>query len=177
MLPRTICCNYKISYNHELADLLCSWKSLKFLEFGFGQEDEKEFGSGFRKIIHEISIHCPNLVHLSVGSACIDEHSATTIATLLPNIEYLDLSYGHIQLDDLKIILQGCLQLSNLDVSHCIGFDENDAQILDLTSHIATIKCEGSYLYDNVDDDYFRINVGDADDGFGYAFYMDYLGL
>ncbi|XP_059630061.1 F-box protein FBW2-like [Cornus florida] len=81
------------------------------------------------------------------------ERDAWDVAALLPNLKYLDLSYAHLYDAHLDIILQGCKELLYLDVRYCVGFEEDDDEILKLASHIPTFLCEGSIRGDLSDDE------------------------
>ncbi|KAL5711701.1 hypothetical protein ACHQM5_013957 [Ranunculus cassubicifolius] len=134
-----------------ISKLIKKWKDLEHLSVFCGDH--------FDEIISEVSDHCSNFASLTTCKeiSCAD---ATTIATYLPNIKSLTLSGSRLDRQDLKIILAGCRELEFLDVTHCEGFDEDDADILKEASHIKTFLSEGSgennydYDYDNFQDDY-----------------------
>ncbi|KAM7488827.1 hypothetical protein LguiB_026311 [Lonicera macranthoides] len=131
-----------------------------------------QFSRDLEEIIAQISLHCKNFIQLSVANDNISSDAAIAIATLLPNIKGLALRRCELQRSDLVIILNGCKKLEYMDVSNCIGFESDDAQILNLASHITTFKCEGSCLYDDYYDG-FGLCSRDVDcyygsDGYGY---------
>lgn len=81
------------------------------------------------------------LVVLCASNARIEEDEALAIVTLLPKITHLFLEGESIEQKNLVTILQGCQQLVYLDVSDCIGFDEDDDEMLELASYITAFKC------------------------------------
>ncbi|XP_022764557.1 putative F-box/LRR-repeat protein 23 [Durio zibethinus] len=105
-----------------------------------------------KEVLAQVSLNCHNLLGLGIFNALIKEDEAMAIVTLLPKITHLFLRGAHMYQENLVTILQGCKQLVHLDVRDCIGFDEDDDEILKLASFITKFKCEGSTLYDY--DDY-----------------------
>ncbi|PIA38912.1 hypothetical protein AQUCO_02700244v1 [Aquilegia coerulea] len=94
-------------------------------------------------VLNQLHIHCPNLVTLGFQDVISDD-IASAIVTLFPNIKNLVLRGSSIWRESLILILSGCRKLELLDVSGCIGFDANDAEILKMASHIKTFKSEGA---------------------------------
>ncbi|KAM7485777.1 hypothetical protein LguiA_001786 [Lonicera macranthoides] len=142
--------------NHEgfiIPSMINKLKNLETLMLQFSQDLEE--------IIAQINLHCKNFVFLSVTNAEISSDAAIAIVTLLPNIKGLALRGCELQRSDLVIILNGCKELKYMDVSNCIGFESDDAEILNLASHITTFKCEGSNLYDDYDYG-FELHCSDA---------------
>ena len=97
-----------------------------------------------RGILAQIALHCNNFMRLSAPGINVGYWEASAIVTLLPNLRYLVLKGATIRQKRVVMILQGCKQLVHLDVRGCTGFDEDDAEILELASHIPSFMCEGS---------------------------------
>ena len=104
------------------------------------------------EILAQISLHCNNFIMLFAPRIYVGKDEATAIVTSLPNLKYLVLKGSTIEWENLVMVLQGCKKLLRLDVRECIGFEENDAEILALASHIPTFMCKGSILYDYDDE-------------------------
>ncbi|XP_059632161.1 putative F-box/LRR-repeat protein 23 [Cornus florida] len=116
--------------------LISKWTNLEWLTL--------QYSSYMQEILTQVSLHCKNFVGLAITEAYFCDKEASDIATLLPNIKYLCLSYAYLHEDDLEIILRGCKELLYLDVRYCVGFEEEEDEILKLASHIPTFMCEGS---------------------------------
>ncbi|KAF5205531.1 hypothetical protein FRX31_004888 [Thalictrum thalictroides] len=95
------------------------------------------------EILAEIYIHCKKFASLTVTDD-ISNEEASAIVTFVPNIKQLVLSHCHLPREDLILILSGCRRLELLDVTHCIGFDAEDAEVLSKASHIKIFKSLGS---------------------------------
>ncbi|RVW83583.1 hypothetical protein CK203_039304 [Vitis vinifera] len=92
---------------------------------------------------------------------------------LAANLRYLVLNGASIEQESLVMILQGCKQLIEIDVRDCDGFDEDDAEILKLASHIPSFMCKGSFLYDPFDD-YEHTQIDHNYRVYGYGCCYDY---
>ncbi|OMP08447.1 putative F-box/LRR-repeat protein 19-like protein [Corchorus olitorius] len=97
-----------------------------------------------KEVVAQISLNCKNFMRLGFSDASIEEDEALAIATFLPNITHLFLPETYIIEKSLVTILQCCKQLVHLDVSNCVGFFENDEEILKLASYITTFECKGT---------------------------------
>ncbi|XP_008222933.1 PREDICTED: F-box/LRR-repeat protein At3g48880-like [Prunus mume] len=118
------------------------------------------------ELLSPISLHCKNFRRLDIHGASVGEDAALSIVKLVPNIEHLSLRRARIPRGSLITILRGCKKLVCLDVSGCIGFDEEDEEISKLASHITSFSCLGSrprlyYDYDSDSQDYY-----DSDDDY-----------
>lgn len=122
--------------------LISKWKNLEMLSLGSRHNMEE--------ILAQISLHCNNFIMLFAPQIYVGKDEATAIVTSLPNLKYLVLKGSTIEWENLVMVLQGCKKLLRLDVRKCIGFEENDAEILALASHIPTFMCEGS-IYEEYD--------------------------
>ena len=116
--------------------LIPKWKNLEVLVL-----DRRH---RMKEILAQIALHCDNFMRLSAPGINVGYWEASAIVTLLPNLRYLVLKGATIRQKRVVMILQGCKQLVHLDVRGCTGFDEDDAEILELASHIPSFMCEGS---------------------------------
>ncbi|KAI3674848.1 hypothetical protein L2E82_51867 [Cichorium intybus] len=121
--------------NFEVSNSICNWKHLEALQV--------PSLIGLKKTIANISKHCQNFTHLSIYVPWLDEDVALAIASQLPHIKTLDLRFSTIERDALIVILKGCQELEQLDVSNCKGV-AGDNEILELASRIRVFKHEGS---------------------------------
>nr|XP_004309902.2 PREDICTED: F-box/LRR-repeat protein At3g48880-like isoform X1 [Fragaria vesca subsp. vesca] len=131
---------------NRILEIIGNWKYLEtlFMADSFGME----------KILSQISICCKNFSCLHMFNTRISEDEAMEIVSHLPKLKQLSLINGHIGRDNLVKLLKGCKDLVLLDVRDCVGFDEGDAEILKLASHITEFSCEGSKSADK----YYRDN-------------------
>lgn len=74
----------------------------------------------------------------------IDQVVATAIVSNLSTIKRLVLDEAKLEKVNLELILRGCKELELLYVRDCVGFDEDDEEILMLASGIKDFQCEGS---------------------------------
>ncbi|KAL6199989.1 hypothetical protein ACLB2K_029771 [Fragaria x ananassa] len=121
---------------NRILEIIGNWKYLEtlFMADSFGME----------KILSQISICCKHFSCLHMFNTRISEDEAMTIVSHLPKLKQLSLINAHIGRDNLVKLLKGCKDLVLLDVRDCVGFDEGDAEILKLASHITKFSCEGS---------------------------------
>ena len=138
--------SYNEFINGIIVKFISKWKYLEMLKLG--KYDLKE-------IIPQIGLHCNNLIWLSAPYTYIGKDEASTLVSSLSKVKYLDLHGGDFEKEALVMILQGCKQLVHLDIRQSFGFDDDDAEILELASHIPAFKCEGSIITpDWLDDDH-----------------------
>ncbi|XAR62564.1 hypothetical protein NMG60_11017381 [Bertholletia excelsa] len=135
-----------------ILEIISKWKNLEFIRL---------VGSlHLQEILGRVSTHCRNFNGLG-ATAYIGEEATLAIVTLVPKIKYLDLRRANIERKNLMKILKECRELEYLDARDCIGFDEDDEEIIKLGSHIRKFMREGSMLYDYDD---FKCSY--RDDGF-----------
>ncbi|KAL6293408.1 hypothetical protein ACE6H2_001550 [Prunus campanulata] len=123
-----------------ITELIGKWKRLEWLTLGSSYD--------LVKIFSQISIHCKDFWGLRVSNSIFNDE-AIAIVNFLPKIKHLILRNAYIDRDAHMKLLQGCTELQVLDVSDCIGFSEDDEEILKLASHITNFSCEGSIEYDD----------------------------
>ncbi|CAH1452973.1 unnamed protein product [Lactuca virosa] len=131
VLPRYL--SYVI--NFEVSNSICNWKELEALQIASL--------IGLKKTIANISKHCHNFNHLSIYVPWLDADVALAIASQLPHIKTLDLRLSAIERNDLIVILKGCQELEQLDVSKFKGV-AGDQEVQELASRIRVFKHEGS---------------------------------
>lgn len=146
-----------------ITELIGKWKRLEWLMLGSSYD--------LVKILSQISIHCKEFWGLRVSNANIVDDEAIAIVNFLPKIKHLILRNAYIDRDALMKLLQGCTELRALDVSDCIGFSEDDEEILKLASHITNFSCKGSEEYDY--DDYYDGGRISLDEGVYDGYYSD----
>ena len=118
--------------------LISKWKNLEVLSL--------RWSYNMADIIPQIGFHCKKFVQLNAPNSIIGKDESSAMVTFVPNIRHLFLKGSGIKQENLVIILQGCKELVSLDVSDCIGFKDDDAEILQLASHIPAFVCEGSRI-------------------------------
>lgn len=143
--------SYKDSYGDTISKIIVKWKSLEVLKL--------EHCSLTADIIYKIGLHCKNFVELSVTNDYIDQEVASAIVSKLVTIKRLVLDNSKLEKDDLVLILRGCQGLELLSVRNCVGFDEDDEEILKIASRIKDFRCESPTDTDCADDD---INCSDS---------------
>lgn len=121
--------------NFEVSNSICNWKDLEALQIASL--------IGLKKTIANISKHCRNFNHLSIYVPLLDEDVALAIASQLPHLKTLDLRFSIIERNTLIMILKGCQELEQLDVSKFKGV-AGDHEIQELASRICVFKHEGS---------------------------------
>ncbi|KAK1404197.1 hypothetical protein POM88_003802 [Heracleum sosnowskyi] len=159
---------YKDVLSYAILDLLVKWKSLEVLKL--------DKCNHLVHIIGGIGIHCKNLVELCVTNEDIDQEVASAIASSLATIKRLVLDKTKLKKVDLELILRGCKELELLYVRDCVGFDEDDEEILTLASGIKEFQCEGSRTQINNSSGYNEYICDDVyyDIYEDYAVYFDY---
>ncbi|VVA25474.1 PREDICTED: F-box/LRR-repeat [Prunus dulcis] len=148
-----------------ITELIGKWKRLEWLMLGSSYD--------LVKILSQISIHCKDFWGLRVSNADIFNDEAIAIVNFLPKIKHLILRKAEIDRDALMKLLQGCTELRVLDVSDCIGFSEDDEEILKLASHITNFSCKGSREYDYDDDGFYEDGSFLFDDVVYDGYYSD----
>ncbi|CBI16984.3 unnamed protein product, partial [Vitis vinifera] len=147
MLLRSKCPALKILVLHDfmphessilIPKLISKWKNLEVLSL--------RWSYNMADIIPQIGFHCKKFVQLNAPNSIIGKDESSAMVTFVPNIRHLFLKGSGIKQENLVIILQGCKELVSLDVSDCIGFKDDDAEILQLASHIPAFVCEGSRI-------------------------------
>lgn len=122
--------------------LIRNWKNLEVLRLMWAPHYVAE-------ILIQISLHCKNLFQLMLPKSYVGANEASAIVTHLPKIKHLSLKGATIEKKNLVMILRCCRELVRLDVRDCFLFEESDAEILELASHIPSFRCEGSTHINN----------------------------
>ncbi|KAK1404202.1 putative F-box/LRR-repeat protein 23 [Heracleum sosnowskyi] len=121
-----------------ISDLLVKWKSLEVLKLDSCRH--------LVEIIVKIGLklNCKNFVELSMKKTYIDQDVATAIVSNLSTIKRLVLDESNLEKVNLELILRGCKELELLYARDCVGFDEDDEEILRIASRIKYFQCKGS---------------------------------
>ncbi|CAL8989634.1 unnamed protein product, partial [Prunus brigantina] len=114
---------------HMNPELIGKWKNLEVVSLGSSLN--------LVIILALIKTHCKNFYGLDLSMTLIREREALAIVKLVTNIKYLNLKGAIVSRDSLVTLLRGCKDLVVLDVRDCIGFDENDDEILKFASHMS----------------------------------------
>ncbi|KAK1378111.1 F-box domain-containing protein [Heracleum sosnowskyi] len=137
------------------------WKNLEFISID-------DSGDSIVELIELVCIHSTSFTGLRIGGGDIYDYAAYKIVSLLPKLKYLAINHAILEKKNLLLILQGCRELVFLDVRNCIGFQEDDEEILKLSSVIKSFRCDGSKAQDpTCNDDYnycLDFEVQDYDD-------------
>lgn len=140
---------YDCDVGCAVSDLLVKWKSLEVLKLDMCRH--------LVQVIGNISLNCKNFVELSVTNSYVDQEVAIAIVSNLSTIKRLVLDKTKLEKVNLELILKGCKELELLHVRDCIGFDEDDEEILMFASGIKDFQCKGSrtkiYNYSGYDSD------------------------
>lgn len=107
----------------------------------------------FLELIEEIRANCPKFTGLHL-CGLFDGKDAKAIATSLPKLRSLIMSGSFVRRDDLVMILDGCKELQEVDISRCRGFDADDEILMKASSGIKKFVCEGSKVEDNYVNNY-----------------------
>ncbi|KAJ9676410.1 hypothetical protein PVL29_025099 [Vitis rotundifolia] len=128
-------------YNFSIEDIIpkfvSKWKSLEMMRLG-------KFH--MKSVVPQIGLHCNNFIWLSAPYTYIGKVEALVMVASLPKLKCLDLHRATFEKEALVMILQGYKQLVHLDIRDCWGFRGDDAEILELASHIPSFMCEGSSI-------------------------------
>nr|CAN65996.1 hypothetical protein VITISV_007693 [Vitis vinifera] len=131
---------YNSSIKHIIPKFVSKWKSLERMRIG------KFHVKSVLRLLPQIGLHCNNFIWLSAPYSYIRKDEALGIVASLPKLKYLDLHGADFEKEAVVMILQGCKQLVHLDIRDCRGFRGDDAEILELASHIPSFMCEGSSI-------------------------------
>lgn len=137
-------------YDRHIPEIMGRWKELELLDMGFKP-------SSFVPILEQISLNCKSFVGLQMYG-CVHKEDALAIVTHLPKLKYLAMKGSFLGKEELLVILDGCRELEELDVTRCTGFDVDD-EILRMASGIKTFEHKGSKLHDDYDYDDFILGL------------------
>lgn len=136
---------YGVCMEHKdiIPDLIVKWKNLEGLILGCI--------SCVKDILQPVHIHLPSFSGLRFITNNVDGETASAIVSLVPKLKRLIINQAKLKREDLLLILQGCKELEYLDVRNCTGFDQDDEEILRLSSGIKNFQCDGSKAKDPLD--------------------------
>lgn len=154
MLPPSICnSNFDI-----IPSLIAKLKNLEILGVGIS------FYEWTVEIFKLIGSHLPNFVGLFITSRYIDDYITLAIVVLLPKLKQLFINQARISKENIILIMQSCEELMHLEARNCIGFDEDDEDILKHSSTIKNFRCDGSRSFDDFYDGYVDVYDGTDSD-------------
>ncbi|KAG1348021.1 F-box/LRR-repeat protein [Cocos nucifera] len=130
-------------YEKHIPEILGRWKELEFLDMGLKP-------LSFVPILEQISLKCKSFVGLQMYG-CLYREDALAIVTHLPKLKYLAMKGSYLSKQELLVILDGCRELEELDVTRCRGFDVDD-EILRKASGIKAFEYKGSKFHDDYDE-------------------------
>lgn len=128
----------RVSVEHRdiIPSLIMKFKNLEGLMLG---------NAYFVKDILElIPIHLPKFALLDLRNCFVGGEAAAAIVSHVPKLKVLIMDQATLDREDLLLIMQSCKQLERLHVRNCMGFAEDDEQILRLSSGIKDFQCSGS---------------------------------
>ena len=124
-----------------IPSLLIKWKNLEGLKLG-----DLTFVD---QILEPIPIHLPKFASLDLRNCSVSGEAAAAIVSHVPKLKHLSMTQSIVKKEYVILIMQGCKQLEILDVRSCIGFEEDDEDILRLSSGIKYFQCHGSKAIDD----------------------------
>ncbi|TQD83489.1 hypothetical protein C1H46_030959 [Malus baccata] len=98
------------------------------------------------KTLQHVGKSCKNFAGLQLTNAAIGRSEAEAIVTFVPNLSFLSLRRSQIPRELMVMLLKGMKNLVLLDVRECVGFDQQDEEILRLASEIPTFLCRGARI-------------------------------
>lgn len=131
------------TYEKHIPEIIGRWKELEFLDMGLKP-------SSFVPILEQISLNCKSFVGLRMYG-CLYKEDALAIVAHLPKLKYLAMKGSYLGKQELLVILDGCRELEELDVTRCRGFDVDD-EILRKASGIKAFEYTGSKFHDDYDE-------------------------
>ncbi|XP_020594066.1 F-box/LRR-repeat protein At3g48880-like [Phalaenopsis equestris] len=127
--------------DRQIPGLMARWKDLEILEM-------KWKPLYFLELVEEIRANCPKFTGFHL-CGYFDGKDAKAIVECLPKLRSLNMSGSFVKRDDLVMILEGCRELQDVDVSRCRGFDAEDEILKKASSGIKKFVCEGSKVQEN----------------------------
>ena len=128
--------SYNEYINGIIVKFISRWKNLEMLKLGKYH---------LKEIIPQIGLHYNNLIWLSSPYTYLGKEEASSMVSSLSELKYLDLHGGDFEKEALVMILQGCKQLVHLDISKSFGFNDDDAEILELASQFLNSCAKGRW--------------------------------
>ncbi|KAH0457722.1 hypothetical protein IEQ34_013037 [Dendrobium chrysotoxum] len=122
--------------DQQIPGLIARWKDLEILEM-------KWKPILFLELIEEIRANCPNFMGLHLCGH-FEGKDAEAIVKCLPKLRSLVMRGSFLRREELMMILNGCKELQEVDVSRCRGFDADDEILKKASSRIKKFACEGS---------------------------------
>ncbi|KAG8062824.1 hypothetical protein GUJ93_ZPchr0003g17449 [Zizania palustris] len=146
----------------RLPELIPRWRRLQHLEL-----DSKP--TSFPAFAAQLALHCPDLAGLKT-SGSIKPEDAAAMAASLPTLRSLCLDRSYLPKQELLAILACCTELREFTARSCVGFDDDEEEVLRRGARIERFDIGGSRLLDEPDNE--AIN---GDDGYCDSSYVDVM--
>ncbi|KAK8919375.1 hypothetical protein KSP39_PZI021252 [Platanthera zijinensis] len=131
----------------QLPELISRWREMETLEMTWKP-------ISFLQILEQIRLFCPNFCELNL-CGFFNGRDAEAVIRCLPRLKTLLMSASFLRRDELLVILEGCKELAELDVSRCRGLDVDDG-ILKRAAKMIRFSCEGCKPDDNYGVNYYN---------------------
>ncbi|KAK1645699.1 hypothetical protein QYE76_063504 [Lolium multiflorum] len=142
-----------------LPELIPRWPLLRHLEL-------ESKPSSFPAVVAQLGTHCPNFSGLKT-SGSIKPEDVAAMAASLPGLRSLCLDSSYLPKQELLAILAGCKQLVDFSARNCVGFSEQDEEVIARGARIERFEIGGSRFVDD------EIMAGD--DEFCGSSYVDVM--
>jgi len=121
----------------RLPDLVPRWPLLEHLEL------EAKPSFSFPALAAQLALHCPGFASLQTSGAVKPEDVAA-LARSLPRLRSLCLDRSYLPKEHLLAILAGCRELREFSARSCVGFDDEDEEVLRCGARIQRFDVGGS---------------------------------
>lgn len=118
----------------QLPELMGRWKEMETLEMAWKP-------ISFLQMLEQIGHFCPNFSGLNL-CGFFNGRDAEAMTRCLPRLKTLLMSASFLRREDLLLILEGCKELEEVDVSRCRGLDVDEG-LLRRASKMKRFSCEG----------------------------------
>ncbi|ONM07088.1 F-box/LRR-repeat protein At3g48880 [Zea mays] len=132
----------------RLPDLVPRWPLLEHLEL-----ETKPSSSSFPALAAQVALHCPAFASLKTSGA-FKREDAAALARSLPRLRSLCVDRSYLPKEQLLAILAACRDLREFSARSCVGFDDEDEEVLRHGARILRFDVGGSKLVDELDDEF-----------------------
>ncbi|KAL0926517.1 hypothetical protein M5K25_002757 [Dendrobium thyrsiflorum] len=143
----------------QLPELICKWKEMETLEMTWKP-------ISFLQMLEQIKLYCPNFSELNL-CGFFNGKDAQAIIRCLPKLKCLLMSASFLRKYDLLMILEGCKELEEVNVSRCRGLDVDDV-VLKKASKMKKFEFEGCKPEENYGNTYYNYDDLFMELVFGY---------
>lgn len=127
----------------RLPDLVPRWPLLEHLEL------EAKPSFSFPALAAQLALHCPGFASLKTSGA-VKPEDAAAVARSLPRLRSLCLDRSYLPKEHLLAILAGCRGLREFSARSCVGFDDNDEEVIRRGARIQRFDVGGSKLAEDL---------------------------